>query len=369
MPSVTGRRLAPAFRLLSAIAAACCLTLGIAATPALAASRQPADTSPLSQLTFTSVSNGFSLDDQNGTPSAGAIIVTDTAPGYDENWHLGVTGADDDFTIVNNTTGLCIDAGTPLRQQNCDGRSTENWYFQPVAGSSTAFMIRQEGTDSCLDLLLAAPYSDAWTDSYGCNGTTAQQWTLPSGAYQSAYSMAVTHAGDVCENDASTCTFNATSQSPAAPLPTVCVSPIWYNNTSASVNWTFSITDMTGWSDAFAISGSLALSGGGSTPSEGGTVPVLQGKVTATLTGTNTTTYSISQTLGNSVTIPVPTGEYGWVELAELAEQVTGTWTFDVGGFPWTATDTVTVPVTTDSTDGASVYIAETNSTFTSCSA
>jgi hypothetical protein len=77
----------------------------------------------------------------------------------------------------------------------------------------------------------------------------------------------------------------------------------------------------------------------------------------------------MSQTLGNTVTIPVPAGEYGWVELAELATQVTGTWTFDVGGFPWTANDTVTVPLTTDSAGGASVYIAETNSTFTSCSA
>ena len=350
-------------RVLAAVVAASCLVLGIAASPALAASPKPSDTSPLSALTFTSVSNGFSLDDQNGTLGAGSIIVTDTAPGYDENWSLGDIASDDSFSIVNATTGLCIDAGSwPLRQQDCDGRATENWYFQPVANSAQhAFMIRQEGTDNCLDIVLNAQYSDAWTDSYGCNGQPNQQWTIPAAAYQSAYNMAVTHAASVCEGDSATCTFNATSQAPAAPLPTQCVSPIWYNDTSAPITWAFAITNTTGWTDALALGGSVALSGGASV--------VMQGKVTGTLTGTNTITLNISQTLGNTVTIPVPAGDYGWIELAELAEQVTGTWTFDVGGFPWTASDTVTVPLVNDSTGGASVYIAKTATSFTSCAA
>ena len=360
MADLTARRSATPWRMLAAVLAACCALLGLAASPAAAAAVRPADAS-LSQLTFTSVSNGFSLDDQNGTASAGSIIVTDTAPGYDENWSLGAVAADDSFTIVNNTTGLCIDAGLPLRQQNCDGRATENWYFQPIAGSSNAFMIRQESSDNCLDLWYAAPYSDAWTDSYGCNGTAAQQWTLPTAAYQSALSMAVNHAASVCESNSSTCTFNATSQAPAAPLPTQCISPIWYNDTSGPVNWAFAITDTTGWSDALAIGGNVQLSGGASV--------VLKGKLSGEITGTNTVTLNISQTLGNTVTIPVPAGQYGWIELAELAEQVTGAWTFDVGGFPWTANDTVTVPLTTDSTGGASLYIAKTSSTFTSCNA
>jgi hypothetical protein len=358
MTNATTRRTARSWKTLVAAVAACCVVVGIAASPATAASR-PADTSPLSQLTLTSVSNGYSLDDQNGTTSTGSIIVTDSTPGYDEDWSLGDVATDDSFTIVNTTTGLCIDSGTPNRQENCDGSATENWYFQPVAGSSNAFMIRQEGTDNCLDLLLAAPYSDAWTDTYGCNGTAAQQWTLPTAAYQTAYSMALTHAASVCESDSSTCSFNATSQAPAAPLPIQCVSPIWYNDTSAPITWAFTISNTTGWTDALALGGSVALSGGASV--------VMQGKVTGTLTGTNTITLNITQTLGNTVTIPVPTDDYGWIELSELAEQVTGTWTFDVGGFPWTANDTVTVPVVTDSTGGASVYIARTASTFTSC--
>lgn len=360
MATLTARRAVASWRTLGSVLAACCVLLGIAVSPADAAAVRPADTS-LSQLTITSVSNGFSLDDQNGTPSAGSIIVTDSTPGYDENWHVGGIAADDSFTLVNNTTGLCIDAGLPLRQQTCDGRSTENWYFQPIAGSTTAFMIRQESSDNCLDLWYAAPYTDAWTDSYGCNGTAAQQWTLPTGDYQPALNMALQHAASVCSTDSATCGWTTTSQAPAAPLPKQCVSPVWYNNTSAPVTWAFTITNTTGWSDTAGFSAALAVSGG--------ITQILQGKVTATGTITGSVTNSLTQALGSTVTMPVPAADYGWVSLSELATQVTGTWTFDTQGFPWTATDTVTVPLTTDSTGGASVYVANTGPAFTSCSA
>jgi hypothetical protein len=340
--------------------AACCVALGIAAAPATAAAQRPGDTSALGQVTFTSVSNGRSLDVQNGTASAGSIIVTNAAPGYDESWHVGTGASDSSFTIVNNTTGDCIDAGFPLRQQACDGRASEKWYFEPVAGTAQhAFMIRHEGDSSCLDLLLAAPYNDAWTDSYGCNGTAAQQWTLPAGAYQAAWNMAVDHAAAQCQSDASTCSWTATSQAPAAPLPTVCVSPVWYNATSAPVPWTFSITNMTGWSSTIGFTLSSSLSAGAA--------PALQTMVTTSVTGS--ATVNITQTLGNSLTITVPTAQYGWVALSELATKVTGTWTFDTQGFAWTADDTVTVPLTNDNTGGASIYLAETSPTFTSCSA
>jgi hypothetical protein len=352
-------------RLIVAVLAVCCIMLGLAVTPALAAPAHSADATPLSQLTITSALNGFGLDDQNGTLGTGSIIVTNPSPGYAENWHLGVIGTDDDFTIVNSTTGLCIDGGFPDRQQNCDGRSTENWYFQPVNGSASAFLIRQEGAGNCLDVLFGATYSDAWTGSYGCNGNTNQRWTLPSAAYQPAYALAVNHAGHECQSNSSTCTFNATSQSPAAPLPKQCVSAIWYNSTSAAVTTTFSITNTSGWSDAINITGTVngTINGGASSP--------VEAKVSGALTGTvaNTFTFNVSQTLGNTVSVPVPAGQYGWVELAELAVQVTGTWTFDIGGFPWTANDTVTVPLMTDSTGGASIYTANTSPAFTGCSA
>ncbi|WP_042390304.1 RICIN domain-containing protein [Streptacidiphilus melanogenes] len=364
-------------RLIAAALAACCVVLGIVSGPAAAASAKPGDASTLSGLTITSVSNGYDLDDQNGTPGAGSIIVTDTSPGYDESWHIGVPAADSSFTIVDDGTGLCIDAGLPLRQQPCDGRASENWYFQPVAGSSqNAFMIRQQGTSNCLDLLMGAWYSDAWTDSYGCNGTAAQQWTLPAAAHQAAWNLALDHATTACENAPSTCSWTTASQAPAAPLSKQCVSPVWYNNTSAPITWAFQINNTTGWSDTIGGSmgveldpgGSLEGDGGGPAPVPGGKGTLtLQGKVTASVNGS--VTNSISQTLGNTVTMPVPAGDYGWVALSELATQVTGDWTFDAQGFPWTAPDSITVPLTTDAAGGSSIYVAETNPTFTSCAA
>lgn len=339
---------------------ALCTTLGIATSPASATPRQSANTSPLNQVTFTSVGNGRSLDVQNGTPGAGSIIVTNSAPGYDESWHINTGAPDSSFTIVNNTTGECIDSGFPLRQQPCDGRASEQWYFQPVAGSGqNAFMIRHESDSSCLDVLLNAQYNDAWTDNPGCNGTTAQQWTLPTAAYQTAWNMAVDHAAALCTNNTSTCSWTASSQTPAAPLPTVCVSPVWYNGTSAPLPWTFTLSTQTGWSSMIGFTLSTDLSAG--------SAPALQTKITTTVTGS--VTLSVSQTLGNSLVVTVPAQQYGWVALSELATEVTGSWTFDAQGFAWTADDTITVPLTQDASGGASIYLAQTSPTFTSCNA
>lgn len=343
-------------RTIAVIIAVLCTGLGITAFPATAAPAQTTGTSALNQVTFTSVNSGLGLDVQNGTAGDGSIIVTNSAPGYDQAWHLNTGAADSSFTIVNNTTGKCVDAGLPLRQQPCDGRTGEKWYFQPVAGSK-AFMIRQNGDNTCLDVLLGAKYNDAWTNTQGCNGSAAQQWTLPADAYQAAWNMAVDHAAARCSKDASTCTWSTGTQAPAAPLPRVCVSPVWYNGTAAPVPWTFSLVNHSGWSSTigFTLSGQL-----------GGGTDVLKAQVTATVNGS--VTVNVSQDLGNSLTVTVPPKQYGWVALSELATKVTGNWTFDAQGFAWTADDTVTVPLRNDDNGGASVYLAQTSPTFTSCS-
>lgn len=364
------RRLA--HRALGVLAAALCVALGAAAVPASAATTTSAattgahtavaaaDSTGLDQLTFQSAGNGRYLDDQNGTTGSGSIVVTNSAPGYDENWHIAAGADNSPFTIVNNATNECIDSGLPQRLQPCDGRSTEQWYLEPVANSAQhAFMIRQASGGNCLDVLLNAQYDDAWTDTYGCNGSAAQQWILPSAAYQAAWGLAVDYAAEQCESNTATCSWNATSQSPAAPLPISCVSPIWYNGTSAPVAWTFILNTTTGWADTLTTTLSTAFSGG--------QAGVLQVRVGTTLG--NAVSMNLSQTLGNSLTIAVPVGYYGWVALSELATEVTGTWTFDAQGFAWTAQDTVTVPLTSDASGASSVYLARTSPTFTSCSA
>jgi len=376
MAIVTARPAVFFRRMLTAVVAACCIAVGLAAGPAAAASTPSSGIASLSGVSITSVSNSYSLDDQNGTTGAGSIIVTNPKPGYDESWTVGTLATDGSFPLVDDGTGLCIDAGLPLRQQPCDGRSTESWYFQPVTGSTTTFMIRQEGTDNCLDLLLGAWYPDAWTDSYGCNGSTAQQWTLPAAADQAAMNLALDHAASTCVSTASTCSWTTGSQTPAAPLPLQCVSPVWYNSTSAPVTYAFQLNNTTGWSDTiggtigteFDLTNAAEAGAGGPAP-----VPTfqntltLENKITTSVSGSFTN--SVSQTLGNTVTMPIPVGQYGWVALSELATQVTGNWTFDVDGFPWTATDTITVPLTTDAAGGTSIYVAKTSTTFNSCNA
>ncbi|MEV6399763.1 RICIN domain-containing protein [Streptomyces sp. NPDC051907] len=351
---------------IAALGAAVCIALGITASPASAApstaagaTSTPAGAPPaLGEIALTSASNGRNLDVQNGNTGNGVFIVTNSAPGHHQSWRVNSTGSDSSFTLVNNATGKCVDAGLPLRQQVCDGRASENWYFQPVTGAGQGvFMIRHKATNTCLDVVQNAQHNDAWTQNYRCNGTKAQQWVLPQTAREAAWNMAVDYAGARCAKDVSTCSWTKGSQAPAAPLPKVCVSPVWYNGTSAPVPWTFTLNTTTGWSSTIGFTLSSSLSGGAA--------PALQATVGTTVTGS--VTMNLGQDLGNSLTVTVPQKQYGWVALSELATKVAGMWTFDAQGFAWSAQDTITVPLRNDDAGGASVYSAQTSEQFTGC--
>ncbi|MER7757067.1 RICIN domain-containing protein [Kitasatospora sp. NPDC097643] len=364
MPTTaTPRRQAPPWlRLIAAVLVTCCAALGPTAAP-FATPRAAAATAdcagPQQCLTLRSLSNGRQLDVQNGSMGDGAYIVTNSAPGYHQSWRLNVDPSDSSFTIVNNDTGKCIDLAawfTPaLRQQTCAGQAGQRWFLQPVAGSADAFMIRHQGDNTCLDLLLGANYDDAWTDQYSCNGTVNQQWS--TGFPAAARNLAVDHAAKQCQKDASSCSWAVKSEAPAAPLPRVCVSAVWFNNTSGTVQQSFSVTNMSGWSNSIGVDMGTQISGG--------TPGVLTGTVSSALHYNNV--WQGSSTVNNSVSVSVPPQQYGWVTLAELARKVTGTWTFDAHGMPWTAEDTITVPLTSDPSGGATLYIANTSPTFTTC--
>ncbi|MFI5783697.1 RICIN domain-containing protein [Nocardia sp. NPDC051570] len=340
-----------------------CATAGISAAPAPAA--PPADASPraLIQTTFTSVSNGNLLDVQDGTRDDGAPVAVNPAPGSATSWRINTgSTAGAGFAIVNATTDKCLDTGTltyQLRQRPCDGRASEQWYFQPVSGStSKAFRIRDVGANNCLTTEIP-PGTDNWAYELPCDGTPYQQWTLPDEVYQAAWNAAVDYAAARCAKDTSTCSWTTTKEALAAPLPDVCVSPVWYNDTSREIPWTFTLTTSTGWSNK--IGGSLSAS-----LTVGSDMTPLKGVVTAEVHGE--TTLDLKQELGNSLTVTVPYHNYGWVTLSELATKVTGTWTFDTQGVPWTAEDTITVPLKHGPNGGASIYSAHTRTEFTSCS-
>ncbi|MFF7651397.1 RICIN domain-containing protein [Streptomyces sp. NPDC007983] len=333
--------------------AAFAVVLGLAAQAGTAR----ADDGPgLTGLSFTSVNSGRNLDVQNGNTGDGVFIVTNSAPGHHQKWHAN-TQADGAFTLVNDDTGKCVEAGYPLRQQSCSASSGQRWYFQPVSGAGDTFMIRNAGDNKCIDVVLAAQYDDAWTQTYGCNGSKAQQWKIPSSATGAALRAAVDHASKRCQKDAATCSWTKGSQAPAEPLPKSCVSPVWYNGTEAPVPWTFSLKTSTGWSSKLGVSFTGQIGAGSASP--------VQTSVSLTISGE--VSYSLSEELGNSLTISVPSHQYGWVALSELATKVTGEWTFDANGFPWKAQDTVTVPLRSDDQGRSSIYLAQTSPDFTSC--
>ncbi|MGW7448934.1 RICIN domain-containing protein [Kitasatospora sp. NPDC054795] len=369
MPTTTPGRTAPWLRLFAALLVTCCAALGLTAAPARAAAATPAAApaplaacaSPQQCLTIKSLSNGRQLDVQNGNMGDGAYIVTNSAPGYHQSWRLNVDPSDSSFTIVNNDTGKCIDLAffTPaLRQQSCAGQASQRWYFQPAAaGGADSFMIRHAGDNTCLDLLLGGNYDDAWTDQYSCNGTVNQQWS--TGFAQAARNLAVDHGAKQCQKDPSSCSWATKSEAPAAPLPRACASAVWFNNTSSAVQQSFAVTDDSGWSNTIGADMGTQMSAGA--PGN-----VLTGTISSSLKYSNE--WHGSRSVNNSVTVTVPTQQYGWVTLAKIARKVTGTWTFDAHGIPWTAEDTVTVPLSSDPVAGATLYIANTSATFSSCS-
>ncbi|WP_159393990.1 RICIN domain-containing protein [Streptomyces sp. NRRL F-5755] len=303
---------------------------------------------------FTSLSNGRLLDVQNGSRDDGAFIVTNSAPGHHQSWRLDIDTKDASFAIVNNATGKCIDLAWPaLRQQTCRGQQSQKWYAQPVAGAANAFMIRNESDNSCLDLLAGAQYDDAWTGQSKCHGGANQRWTTTA----EVRNLAVDHAAKVCQKNTSTCSWAVKSTAPAAPLPKVCASAVWYNNTREPISQTFTVDNTTGWQNSIGVNMSTQLTVGA--------LEQLSAMVGSTLEASHV--WSGSQSVNNSVTMPVPAGHYGWVTLSVLAKKVTGTWTFDAHGFPWTAEDTVTVPLKDDPSGGATMYITNSSPTFTSC--
>ncbi|TXS57020.1 RICIN domain-containing protein [Streptomyces sp. t39] len=346
-------------RTLTAFAAAFAVAL-LPAAPAAAEAADSRGTSltGLSGLTLTTANGGRNLDVQNGNTGEGVFLVTNSAPGYHQQWTADLQ-SNGSFTLVNDATGKCAAVGVPLRQQNCSGVSAQRWYFQPVTGAADTFMIRNAGTHKCLDIVLGAQYDDAWTQTYTCNGSRAQQWRLPASASPAAFDAAVDFASIRCQQDASTCTWRKGVQAPAVPLPKQCVSPVWYNGTAQPVQWTFSLSTTSGWTSTLGIQFTAELSGGAP--------GALQTRVSQTISGS--VSYDLKETLGNSLAVSVPPAHYGWVALAALATEVTGEWTFDAGGYPWKTQDTVTVPLTSDAQGGASVYLARTGTEFTGCAA
>ncbi|WP_269857219.1 RICIN domain-containing protein [Streptomyces sp. RPT161] len=292
--------------------------------------------------------NGRMLDVQNGTRDDGAIIVANNTPGYAQSWRL-ISLGHGEFQVANNTTGKCLYSTVPLRQQAC-GKPGEEWHFRPVTGKANTFTLVRTDNNYCLDIILGASYSDAWTQPYGCNGTSAQEWSVPASKTPEAMKLAIEYYQNLCSTNTSTCTWTETSEGAPEALPREKASSVWYNDTSDTVHQVFTTIYHSGWSQS--ISAGVSTSVGVSAP--------VQAMISSQLQ--STTVYQSDDTTINGVMVTVPPKQYGWVDFATVAKKVTGTWTFDLGNFPWKADGTVTVPVV-NSPAGSTMYIAHTGPT------
>nr|WP_042194387.1 RICIN domain-containing protein [Kibdelosporangium sp. MJ126-NF4] len=339
-----------------------CAATGITSTPATAAPAEDVSAMALVRMTFTSLKDNRLLDVPGASTADNTAIVVNPAPGSAQTWRINTgTAPDAGFTIVNDKTGKCLDAPRilyQLRQQPCDGRATEKWYFQPVEGrQGAAYMIRHHGDDACMTPQTPGqPDNGAYTNT--CDGSRLQQWAIPENVRETVWHAAVDYAAMRCNKDTSTCSWGTTTQSPPFAMPEVCVSPVWFNDTPTTILWTFTLNTSTGWTNTIGakLSGTLSI---------GGQMSPLQLQVTAEVHGE--TSLNLKEDLGNSLQVNVAPRNYGWVALSELATKVTGTWTFDAQGFAWDATDTITVPLKHDETGGASIYSARTRTVFTNC--
>ncbi|WP_168211162.1 RICIN domain-containing protein [Actinosynnema sp. ALI-1.44] len=339
-------------------AAALLAAAGLTSAPA-AAQDSTAAPMALIQLSFTSVGSGERLDvKKSGSFDNGTVVVA-PAPGSAQSWRINTAAGDGAFAIVNETANKCLDARlNTTTLQACDGRASEKWYFQPVNGSAQkAFMLRHEADGLCLGVKTDFMNNKAGATE-ACNGSPTQQWVLPEDVYSVAYHSAVDFAAARCAKDRATCSWSTGVQTPPFLMPATCVSPVWFNGTSTSIPWTFSLTTSTGWKNTIGFSLQAKLTVG---------MEPLQAEVSATVHGE--ISMDLKQDLGNSLVVTVPPRQYGWVALSELATKVTGKWTFDTQGFPWTAEDEITVPLKYDPNGGASIYSARTSPTFTSCDA
>ncbi|MFJ1709430.1 RICIN domain-containing protein [Kitasatospora sp. NPDC088346] len=313
---------------------------------------------------FSGLPGGQGLALNTGAAPNQQVAVDSTWNG--RHWRLSVNQPDATFEISDRASGKCVGvlgaaAGYDLlAPSNCQDRASQRWYFNP--GPGYKFMIRNVDSGKCLTVFGGeehTPTPGQPVVAARCQPTGSQLWSVGGGPHDAVWDLAIDHAAKKCQATPDTCSWNAESEAPAAPLPTSCESEIWYNGTSAPLDHTFTLTKTTGYSNEL---GSELETG-----FETGAVTSLIAKVTVKLKISVKAVWSNSQSTADQTRFSVPPGQYGWVELAKVAQKVTGTWTFDLGGiYPWTVRDTIAIPLAT-SNGLATVYSARASATAPDC--
>ncbi|MFF4739908.1 RICIN domain-containing protein [Streptomyces sp. NPDC001262] len=309
--------------------------LAVTATPAVAAT---------DAYTFTNTNGTLNV---TGNGDGNQISVTPDGTNY-TNWRLVKLGDPGTFNIASTSSGKCIYATQPAVQQSC-GKDGEQWHFRSVDGKPDTFgIVRRDdrsGTEWCMDNRGGLHLWGILARPNVCNGSAAQEWTVPASKAAEARQLALDYYADLCSKKTSTCSWTQKSEGQPEVLPRQPASSVWYNDTASSMKQVFTTIYHSGWSQTF--SAGLSSSVGVSTP--------VQAMIGSQLT--STTVYTSDETTINGIAVDVPSKNYAWVDFAAVGKKVTGTWTFDTDNQPWTVDATVTVPVV-NSTAGSTMYVA-----------
>lgn len=119
----------------------------------------------------------------------GPVSQYDCRPGNGDNqqfWFLSVNDRSDEFAIMNDRDGLCLDVpgggevdeGTPVSQYRCLLGDRDNQMFTAV-GNRSRFMLRHVQTDLCLDVdgVNGAGGRDAKLTLWPCDRRDDHYWT------------------------------------------------------------------------------------------------------------------------------------------------------------------------------------------------
>ncbi|MGX8910280.1 ricin-type beta-trefoil lectin domain protein [Streptomyces netropsis] len=317
---------------------------------------------------------------ENSSSSDGTRVVVHSNPGNAGQWRFLFDATDATFRIQNTVTGRCIDqpdsSDSNLKVYSCLGQESQKWYVQPVvpandeavANVAQRYMIRHFTDNKCMDLLNSSNYDNAWVGLWDCgklsNGEAQrnQRWSFngnpsPEATYKAFLQNAASFGGKKCSANLSTCSWDNFQTSEPTLYANECSTTPAYFPSGGSVS--FATAKETGWSDSLGGSFSASL--------ETGFKFIAEAKITYTLSASYQHTWSGSETLTTADNFNVDPGHWGWVTLNRWAVATTGTWVFDIGGFPWAVEDTVKVPQESGPGGQATALVGHSEPTFTGC--
>ncbi|MFE2729407.1 RICIN domain-containing protein [Kitasatospora sp. NPDC059327] len=337
------------------------LSVGISVTPmasgtahAAAILGNPCPASESMYCTRLFLKEGYTLSVDTQRTTLNQIRLARVHDGPNMAWRLTPNWDEGTFRIQNISLGTCLTARgfwdhAPVSLLSCGSSTWQDWIAHPTP---TGFMFRNVGTSMCL-----APYesktsvgSATWLT--GCDGKEEQSWKAPFGDEQPPVrglrEIAITYATKICQKYKDECSWDMESESPAEMLPESCESVAWRNDGPEDATHTFTVTNTNGWSHEIGTEIELGM--------ETGALSSLVAKVSVKVKFSFKKVWSGSQAVGNQMSGKVRPGEYGWVTLSKAATKITGNWTFSRSHLPWTAKDTIAIPMMNDAKGQPSLY-------------